>query len=208
MVPWLPRFVLALVLLAAAPAAYAQYIYLDSNRDGVCNGGDLITTATDSVDVWLDTAHNLDGSLAVCSTGEPLSIDAYEIIVHGSDMTFLGYTNKRPEFTVATPLLVGGTDATVGYAAEFANTNNLPPGRYVLGTMAVQRANQNCPALFLVSSTAARPSAVTGFRSECQGNAADQWIKLGDDFFDVCAAASICDGVESTTWGHIKVMYR
>src|SRR6266850_5794382 len=74
MLPWLPRFAVALVLLAAAPAAYAQYIYLDSNRDGVCDGNDFLNITTDSVDVWVDTAHNRDGSPAVCSTGEALSI--------------------------------------------------------------------------------------------------------------------------------------
>jgi len=195
------------LVITAASAAHAQYMFLDSNRDGVCSTSDYIGAGIDSVDVWLDTTQNGNTSPAVCSTGETLSIDAYEIIVRGSGITFLGYANKRPEFTVATPLLIGTTDATVGYATPSPNSTYLPAGRYLLGTFAVQFQGGRCPYLFIVTGTSIRPSAFTGFRSECTGSNGNHWITLPDDFVDVCGMGG-CDGVEPTTWGRIKVMYR
>jgi hypothetical protein len=81
------RVVTTLLLIAAlvvvtSPAA-AQYMYLDSNGNGVHDSGDRLApngTAT-TVDVWLDTNHNRDGSVATCDAdpSQELTLNDYYV---------------------------------------------------------------------------------------------------------------------------------
>ena len=55
---------------ALAPPVAGQYMYLDSNGNGVHDAGDRMNkSAATPVDVWLDTDSNRDGSPGVCETG-------------------------------------------------------------------------------------------------------------------------------------------
>ncbi|HYQ88619.1 MAG TPA: hypothetical protein VEU09_03215, partial [Candidatus Binatia bacterium] len=55
--------VLALALLLLAPPSSAQYIYLDSNGDGVHTAADVLHAVGPTVvDIWLDIGHNRDGT--------------------------------------------------------------------------------------------------------------------------------------------------
>ncbi|HSQ59620.1 MAG TPA: hypothetical protein VLT84_04225, partial [Acidobacteriota bacterium] len=96
--------VLAAILLftIAAPAS-AQYMYLDSNGDGVNTAADLMNAngVATTVDVWLNTAFNRDGSPSVCTTGDgDVNIGSYYAIltVSGGTMSWgtpsdlLGFT--------------------------------------------------------------------------------------------------------------------
>ena len=71
----------AVLALAVGVPASAQYMYLDENGDGVCTSDDIIDNTTTSVDVWLSTNKNGDGSDAFCATGEAISIFSYTFIL-------------------------------------------------------------------------------------------------------------------------------
>ena len=81
------RVVTALLLIAAlvalvAPAA-AQYMYLDTNGNGVHDSGDRLApngTST-TVDVWLVTNKNRDGSAATCAVDPtaPMALNDYYV---------------------------------------------------------------------------------------------------------------------------------
>jgi hypothetical protein len=203
----LPRLLaVAAMLSAIAGPLHAQYLFLDANGDGKCDCGDVIDPGGDSVDVWVDTEHIWDGSPATCATGEALSIDGYRVIVRAFAVTISGFVNKRPEFSVQTESAISGTDGVFGYSAPSGPAAFLPGGKYLLGTVAVQGPPGG--AVNITSATSVDPSANTEFHSECAGGDADHWIKLGVDFMEACAVGGTCDDAHSTTWGHIKEIYR
>ncbi|HSQ61275.1 MAG TPA: hypothetical protein VLT84_12755, partial [Acidobacteriota bacterium] len=72
------RLILLLALLSQAPPAAAQFMYLDSDGDGLYTVGESLTPATTAVDVWLDTEHNRDASNTACnSSSASLTIGSY-----------------------------------------------------------------------------------------------------------------------------------
>jgi len=94
----LPTLVLATLLLLPS-SSQAQYMYLDSNGDGVHSSADVLHgTGPTVVDIWLDTAHNRDGSTTHCSAGttQPLSMFSYEVTLEATDGTavFSSFTNR------------------------------------------------------------------------------------------------------------------
>ncbi|MGE5176148.1 MAG: hypothetical protein ACM3JJ_07190, partial [Hyphomicrobiales bacterium] len=58
----LPLPLLFLAVLATATPATAQYVYVDTNGDGICDSNDALSYGTWTIDVWIDTARNGDGS--------------------------------------------------------------------------------------------------------------------------------------------------
>ena len=62
-----------LLMLPFAGTASAQYLWMDTNGDGVNTAADVMNpngTGT-TVDVYINTSHNKDGSTAVCQSGDP-----------------------------------------------------------------------------------------------------------------------------------------
>ncbi len=90
-------------LYIGAGQAGAQYMYLDSNGDGAHSIEDRLNpngTPT-TVDVFLSTNHNRDGSPALCDTGDgPLSIVSYATVLHAVNGTvaYASPTNRIPNF--------------------------------------------------------------------------------------------------------------
>ena len=70
----LARFsMLAALCICAAlfrpPAANAQYMYLDTNGDGVHTDADVVNpSGPTTIAVWLDTQHDKDGTLQSCNS--------------------------------------------------------------------------------------------------------------------------------------------
>ena len=150
-----PRFSLAgpLILIAAllsATPARAQYMYLDTNGDGVHTDADVVNpNGPTHVDVWLDTNHDRDGSLQTCNshTGAPVepsadsgldifSYDIFLVVTHGTvswgefedNLGFKLLPND--EFNTRTETAIHITrDADLG--------DEKPAGRYKLGSMTV-----------------------------------------------------------------------
>ena len=86
--------------LLFAPPATAQYMYLDSNGDGIHTAADQVNPAGPTViDIWLDTDSNRDGSPAVCYVAAaPLNINSYGIVlrVSGGTASWGTFTNHQP----------------------------------------------------------------------------------------------------------------
>ncbi len=209
------RFLLLLgvaSLLVAAPA-FAQYMYLDANNDGVCNDLDALTSANTSIDVWLNTNHDKNGTLVTCSDGtSQMTINSYEFILRASGtgtVTYGAFTNLRSEMTVQVgPSGAGGTtDYWIGFGGATIN----PPGLYHLGTLAITVTGS--PELSIVGATSINPLANTSFGCQCPGNDFDNTLKLvgttngTGDWTDVCGTASGTP-VRVTTWGAIKNLYK
>jgi hypothetical protein len=196
--------------LAIGAPAYSQYVYFDTNGDGVCNSSDALTSANTTIDVWLNTNHDANGTTKTCSSApaQPLDIFSYDLVVHQSgtgSVTFNSYTNTASGFTVVNNLTVAGADAGVGYGAPVGA--NLSPGLYKLGTFSV--AVTGTPQLNFVgvSSNPSIPSPVTGFGSSCDATDFANTVTLSIDFQDNCGTASGTPA-QSTTWGKIKQLYR
>ncbi len=207
------RLLLQLLLLIAlgsgiAKPLHAQQVFLDLNQDAVCDANDVpIFSEIDTIDVWIDTSKNQDGSPAVCGTGEDLTVAAYEVIVRADAGTaILSWTNSRPEFTVEEQKTIQAGAIWVSYSSPTGSTH-LAPGKYLLGRAGYQHTS-GCPYFRVVFQESSLPSAETKFYSRCLGSQQDNFMRLGSDFHDSCGTSSTCTGIKETTWGHIKEIYR
>lgn len=201
----------AVLALAISVPASAQYMFIDTNRDGFCTSSDVLTSGTDSVDVWLVTNQDKNGNPVLCPSGEPLSMSSYTFILSAPG-SGVGYSN--------TPVGSFGWSDRVGFSAnagggqagndvwiaKFGGGVILPPGKYWLGTLDVTVTGSN-PTLQVVASTSIDATAITSFGSNCAGPVFDYTMTLGRDWNDVCGTASATPTSE-TTWGKIKAMYR
>ena len=194
----------AAALLVAAPA-FAQYVYLDTNGDGVCNSSDALSDVSNSIDIWFDTDTNKDGTPAVCSDGmTEMSIFSYEFILSSNgSVTYGAYTNLMPTMTIPFGMTSGGND----YHNGFGGTTNLAPGTYKVGTIAVTVAPGTNPIVSLAATTSLDANFFTAFGSFCPSPRFDSTIILGLDFMDPCGTAATTP-VRSTTWGAIKNLYK
>ncbi|HYQ89910.1 MAG TPA: PKD domain-containing protein [Candidatus Binatia bacterium] len=149
-------------LLVTAPA-WAQYMYLDTNGDGVHTGADVVNpVGSTQVDVWLDTNHDRDGSLQTCNshTGAPVdyvgppanpgldifSYDIYLVVTHGT-VSWGGFEDTigfkvlpNDEFNTRTD-----TQIHISRASELGGEK--PAGRYKLGSLTVS-CSAGTPSIF------------------------------------------------------------
>ena len=207
--------ILALVAaLATCGTAYGQYIFLDVNGDGVSSKtnphlpDDVLGPSVTSVDIYLDTDHNKDGSVAVCPTGEPLSINSYEAVLHvsGNGTVTYGTWTDNMGFTTnltcgGAPTCAAGPDIWIGKGSGTI----LPPNKYKLGTLAITVTGS--PVLDIINSSPTLSSvSETAFGSSCPGAVFDNTMRLGTDFFDANGTEASTP-VTATTWGKIKAMF-
>ena len=90
MIPGSCRSALTVLLFLLVPScAAAQWMYLDANGDGVSTAADVLApSGTTSLDLWIRTNANRDGSPAECDTQDgALTIGGYEFILHASNGT-------------------------------------------------------------------------------------------------------------------------
>lgn len=181
-------FAALVALLLVAPGARAQYMYLDSNGDGAHTAADVLPpTGTTTVDVWLSSDHNRDGSAAVCFTGsQPFTISSYEFALRATDghVAFSDFVNHA---TLPTTLFAGGS-TTEFYAAQFGIIA-MPAGLYRLASISVA-VTFGTPSLQVVTDAptldhVAPGPPETAFGSQCGGAGFDNTIILGRDWFDV-----------------------
>jgi len=151
----LVRFsILAALFLCAAlcgpPAANAQYMYLDTNGDGIHTDADMVSpSGITTIAIWLDTQHDRDGSLQTCNShthaphnwwegGAPdpgLDIFGYDIylvvtdgmVTWGDYEDNLGYDDLSPPDGKGDP-----TKLHVGFFIPTGEYGN-PAGLYKLG---------------------------------------------------------------------------
>jgi len=193
----------AVLALAVGVPASAQYMYLDVNGDGVCTSTDVINNTTTSVDIWIVTNKNGDGSDAFCSQGtQELTINSYTWILRSTGGLTFGAWTDAMSFGVNLGSGQAGNDRWIGRGSGTI----LPPDLYKLGTQAIT-VTAGTPVLSIVTNTSAAPSLRTSFGSACPGTNADNTMNLVADWSDICGTASGTP-VTETTWGKIKALYR
>ena len=172
-----------LLVVTLAPAARGQYLYLDTDGDGVHTSADAIRPdGATSIDVYLRTDSGRDGTPASCSTGDgALTLRGYEVILHATNGTVSwgAFTNHLATMTLTDGPASSATDYHHGYSGGSA----LPPGAYRLATLEVSVAT-GTPALDAAASTDLSEAYVTGFLSSCSGLDGDNVLRLGRDWRD------------------------
>ncbi|HET9952249.1 MAG TPA: putative Ig domain-containing protein [Candidatus Eisenbacteria bacterium] len=189
--------VAAVCLAAFAAPASAQYMYLDSNGDGVNTAADLLNAngVPTTVDVWLRTNVNADGSPATCVTGDgDLTINSYvtNMQATGGTVTYSGFTNLQASMvTVTVPgtPLASDTEFSVGRGGSAI----LTPGDYKLFTMTITGVS-GAPSVNIVALSALQQTDLTNFGAACSGNSFDNTMKLGDEWFDVAGLGAAPGG--------------
>jgi hypothetical protein len=202
---------LVAALMAATPAI-AQYMFFDSDGDGVCGVSDYVPYGDATADVWIDTIHNQDGSTATCATGEDLSIAGYDVVIAAgtygpASIVLHGWTNAVTEFTQEVGIAQEGDYLWAGFQSGGAATY-LPPGKYKLGTVSFTASGSGCASIGLMyQATISGTPHFTEFWSQCPGAGGDNYRVLGIDFLDACRLGGICEDAAKTTWGKIKERY-
>ena len=212
-------FLAVVGLMAVTVPAYAQYMFLDTNGDGKNStntvnpahaGGanDLLSSTVTSIDVYVVTDQNQDGTAAVCATGETFQINSYEFILKQSGSGSVTYGAWTDNMGYANGGVLCGDNITCSGAGDiwvgkYKFTYD-PPGRYKVGSLAITVTGQ--PKLDFSSTTSLHPLAGTSFGSSCSGSQGDHTIRLGMDFCCADGTASPIP-VTSTTWGKIKSLY-
>ncbi len=191
-------------LLAGPVIGYAQYMYLDANGDGIHSATDrLNASGATSLDVWLDTTRDRDGSIQSCNShsgaptsGGPLDLFSLAIVLQatGGTVSWGSFSAANAAFTV------DGTDLADAHDTEFNRSLPLgtviPPGLVKLGTIPVTVAS-GAPSVRVGTSTPLDPFGFgTGFGTSCDGNATPNTYVLaspgdaGGDWFDTDGAAA------------------
>jgi len=158
-------------------------MYLDSNGDGVRTAADKLHPVKPTVvDIWLDTAHNRNGSATSCHLNPATPLDMFSYVVNlkasGGTVSYSSYTNRAPGFLLLYTQPSDETQFTTGLMAGNPSPS-LPPGKYLLGTLTITVSTadpsvQIVPRLFIDN---------TSFGSHCEDDA--NTITLGQEWFDV-----------------------
>ena len=213
--------VLTLILFAAG-AARAQYLYLDSNGDGLsylrehANGNealpeDFLNAAVLTLDVYFATDRNADGSAAECPSGGTMTMQAYQFILGSAgagNLVATAWTDNMA-FQEGGISAGDGTFATAGQeiwvGRNGAYGTDVPPGLHKLGTLSVTL--QGPPALYFKTASGGNfPEAQTAFTSGCVDT---NVLRLGTEIpLSSAFGIEIVDPVVPITWGKIKQRYR
>jgi len=189
-------FLTALLCLAGAFSSSdtsAQYMYLDTDGDSASTTADLLDPVyPTTVNIWLVTNQNRDGSTALCAVGGgALTINSYEFIVKSDSgaVSWGSFENRMSAFTYHFQGASSPTELHEGYGSGSA----LAPGRYLLATVEVTVLS-GTPRLVPSGTSSLSGSFLTGFGSQCAGGENDNTLALGRDWMDV-------DGVGTGTGG-------
>jgi hypothetical protein len=211
-------FLTAVVVLAIGVPASAQFMWIDTNGDGM-NGcitpgttadDEVLNSSVTSFDIWLSTNLTADGQPAVCPSGEDLTINSYTFVLSSitGGVSYNGWTDAM-NFTIAAGgPISNSTDYFIGRASATIND----PGTYKLGTMAVTVTGT--PSLWILPHSDIDPTSQTSFGSRCSGQDFNNTMRYGEnvdqvppgDWNQACGVI-VTTGVSETTWGRIKKSY-
>jgi hypothetical protein len=165
-------------------------MYLDSNADGVNTVADVVHAVGPTViDIWLDTAHNRDGSGTTClyEPEKPLTIFSYHVNLQasGGTVSYSSYRNRVAEMgPVGSPVPSDSVDFASGLFYT-PTSLVLPAGKYLLGTLTVY-AGSGMPSIQVVPGDFFSGSMeMTAFGSLCGGSLYTNTLVLGTDWFDI-----------------------
>ncbi len=176
-------FLFLCTCLLAVPPANAQYIFVDLNGDGLNTPADALGALPVNADVYLRTASNRDGSPALCSTGEQLSIGSFEFILHAVGGTVQWGALTGGLFPVGSQIRTAHDDVDF-YVGRFDTLGvYVPAGQVLLGTLPVT-ALAGTPLLRFASTTPLSAKYATSFGSQCRGADEEFTMALGRDWTD------------------------
>lgn len=204
----LRSLLLALVLVIPLPGL-AQTIYLDVNGDGIADAADVLSPSAHSVDIWLVTDRNGDGSVAVCPDEEPqrYTLFSYSILLRAWGDGAVAYGAWIPGPAVSgLQFDFGSYSKGTDFIAQYGGTAPLEPGRYRMGTVRVSVTGT--PRLSLITSSHIAVESFTGFGTDCVGGDFDNTSKLGADFTDAIGTAAPSHAANSgSAWAVIQQLY-
>jgi hypothetical protein len=198
------RAVTALLLIAAlavvASPVSAQYMYLDSNGNGVHDSGDRLgfLGVPTTVDVWLDTNHNRDGSIATCDVDatQPLALNDYYINLQaaGGLVSFSGFATHVGNPPIGEFNPHDGIRYGNGLVGIFTT---LPPGLHRIATLTIT-GTSGTPQVQIVDLVSGHPQYTMFGTAGCFGHDFDNVYKLagpngGTDWTDVDGLAPAID---------------
>src|SRR6185295_701748 len=187
----LPRFTASvfLLFLSVTSPAFAQYMFLDSNGDGVNDASDRIEPdGPTTIDIWVDTSTNRDGSPATCDAdpASRLTINQWEVVLRavGGTLRWGPLDNNLP-ISENPACFADAADTTdpVWYHNGWGGYRILDPGRYLVGRLRVEVATAN-PAILIMPYNPSQPTDISSFGSRCSGRDLDNTYKLGRDWQD------------------------
>jgi CARDB len=174
-------------LLFIGSPTIAQYMYVDTDGDGVSTSNDRLNVpGTTRIDVWLHTDRNRDGTTALCASGQALTINSYTVDLEavGGTVTWGSWLNNQP--FMGTEL---GTSSTpTSHRAGQLGSTALSPGLYMLGSVDVF-VTLGRPEIRIAvqDSIGGYP---TLFGSTCVGGDNNNSMALGADWLDADGAAA------------------
>ncbi len=177
-----PRLViLALIALVVSAPARAQYIYLDTDGDGVSTWTDSLNTGgATNVDVWLHTGQNDNGTPGFC--GAP-GLATYEFILQatGGTMSWGAFTNTLGTFSTVPALM--SSNQVENHIAAWSSppATGMALGAYKLGTISVTPAS-GTPCLGFASNSTLSPRYSTAFGTGCPGGRFDHTARYGREW--------------------------
>ncbi len=186
--PIIPAALIAVLMLSGATAS-AQYLYLDTNGNGVADGCDRMSeSGPTTIDVWLNTSVNRDGSPATCTFGTgTLNMNHYEIVLQavGGTVTWGPMTNRMAGFSANYTRESRDTTGTVFYHNGWGSPANVTPGLYRVATIMATVATGN-PRVNVINRHPVNGTGVTGFGTNCPGSGQyDHSSRRGRNWNDV-----------------------
>lgn len=188
----IPRFAFAALLTLAALAggshAEAQYFYLDADGDGANNGAEWAPSCdTTTVDVYVVTDRNQDGSPAACGSAEGLP-DLYYYSLHllgpESPFTVESLENQIPGMIPTFEPFINDFGVTVGFSAE---RTPLPPGTHRLLRLKVVFTGPYCRSMWIApSSCYSLPGITTGVGIFCRESGTELVLPANGPGFGYC----------------------
>jgi hypothetical protein len=172
-------------------------MYLDSNGDGLHLGDDRVNgSGPTTIDVWIDTDSNRDGSPGTCDFGSGiLDFSSYEFVLQsiGGTMTWGSMANRMPTFFKNLARDSRDTTGTVYYHNGYGETNAQSPGLYRVATLTVTVATGN-PRIDIITRHNINRTGRTSFGSDCLANPErDHMNRFGVNWIDADGLASPTD---------------
>jgi hypothetical protein len=171
---------LVVMLLWAMPSAraFGQHLFLDSNGDGYATEADKLSeNGITSLDIWIETDRNRDGTSTDAAGDVPSSIFSYSVALRaiGGTISWGRYENHQTIMNVP----FGRSESVTEFYVAYAGTKMLPPGKYRLGTLEMRTLTGH-PDLSFAAATSI-PGGVTSFGSARPGRDQDNTLKLSGD---------------------------
>jgi len=179
---------IATLVFVAGASARAQSLWLDTNGDGIHNASDVVApSGTTTVDIWLRTDQNADGSPAVCVSDDgELTMSSYLVVLHAENGTVSWGTVTNHIGSFGNPINAAPTPLEIGIGA--GGSTPLAPGAYRLATVPITVAS-GTPNIAFATQHSIDTTYTTGFMSSCSGTSFDNFIRLGVDFHDAAGIA-------------------